>query len=226
MASGTLYDKAAWKVSWGIGNGLAKVDSPVQGFVMGGGAASGGNLRTALEGQSPGCREGPAPDMVCLLCLCVGGLLGGKERDDAPVVAASRGKRQWVAVRQLVCALVRMELWFEVATRMGAREYVGMGCGGLVKAVGARQQVVNAFVVEHAARSCVLQFARHAAASSRVQDIPSVERTDASASATFSELACRRFRWMEQAGNAGRDNGRAGSGEEEFTAWLAVRQLF
>jgi hypothetical protein len=51
-------------MSSGIGNGFANVDSPVHGGGMGEGAASGGNWSTALDGQSPGCREGPAPDMV------------------------------------------------------------------------------------------------------------------------------------------------------------------
>jgi len=35
---------------------------------MGRGAASGGNLKMALAGQSPGWSEGPAPDMAMFVC--------------------------------------------------------------------------------------------------------------------------------------------------------------
>jgi hypothetical protein len=56
-------------MSAGIGNGLAIVGSPFQGGGMGCGAASGGKVRTAREGQSPGCKDGPAPDMAASFAM-------------------------------------------------------------------------------------------------------------------------------------------------------------
>ena len=72
-------------MSSGMGKGFWKVDSPDHGGGMGEGAASGGNWRTALDGQSPGCREGPAPDMV-------GVAAGDDARVEVQVMAALNGR--------------------------------------------------------------------------------------------------------------------------------------
>lgn len=114
MAKGTLYDKAASYMSWGIGKGFAKVASPFHGGAMGGGAASGGNWRTALEGQSPGCRDGPAPDMVCLFVAL--------QRPETMGVCAARrsiGRKVQVAIRLLHTS----------AMAEAGRKDAGVGCG-------------------------------------------------------------------------------------------------
>lgn len=66
---------------------------------MGGGAASGGNLRTDHEGTSPGKRDGPAPDIVTSVpnSQWVERLCGRVGRSDAPGVLVMR--RVKIAVR-------------------------------------------------------------------------------------------------------------------------------
>jgi hypothetical protein len=52
MVNGTLYAKAPSKMFWGMCHGFANVGTPWYGFVMGGGAESGGNLKTDHDGKS------------------------------------------------------------------------------------------------------------------------------------------------------------------------------
>jgi hypothetical protein len=88
IVKGTYGDKRALYVSPSMGKGLLQVEYSAGGGIAGG-AGSGGNLKTAHDGSSPGYRLGPAPDMV-KLCMEMEGV--GDNAKCAEVDQRMRGK--------------------------------------------------------------------------------------------------------------------------------------